>query len=358
MSDIQESFEEETGAEDEALWTDDEPIEPVPLPPTEPPRRSHRSGRPPRRPPSLFWPLVLVGAGVVLLLSNLGYIPWQSWNVLWRLWPLLLVAFGVDLLIGRRSLVGTIVSAILIAMLIAGGVALVYFAQNIPALVEVAGPDGWRTAHHEYVLNDDIDQAEVTIDWTSVPGSLTVLEDSANLIEADVSYLGQFIFSVSEYGDRADVLLDDRFDGVRLNPFDFDDRDRIPWDVRLSPQVSIDLILDGGSGRYDFDLTGLRVKSLKLDAGSGATDLTLPADSSFEAEVDGGSGRIAITVPEGLGVRVELDSGSGSFRPDERFELVRGERNSDGVWETHNFDTADHTVVLIIDQGSGSIVIR
>jgi len=39
------------------------------------------------RPPSLFWPLVLIGAGVALLLSNLGYLPWQWWNVLWRLWP-------------------------------------------------------------------------------------------------------------------------------------------------------------------------------------------------------------------------------------------------------------------------------
>jgi hypothetical protein len=222
----------------------------------------------------------------------------------------------------------------------------------------VAGPDGWRTAHHEHLLSEGIDRAEVTIDWTSVPGSLTVLQDSANLIEADVSYLGQFIFSVSEYGDRVDVLLDDRFNGVRFDPFDFDDLGRIPWDVRLSPQVSVDLILDGGSGRYDFDLTGLQVESLKLDAGSGAIDLTLPSDSSFEAEIDGGSGRITITVPESLGVRVELDSGSGGFQPDNRFELVRGESNDDGVWETDNFDTAEDRVELFIDQGSGRVVIR
>jgi len=32
--------------------------------------------RPRRRPPSLFWPLVLIGTGVILLLSNLGYLPW------------------------------------------------------------------------------------------------------------------------------------------------------------------------------------------------------------------------------------------------------------------------------------------
>lgn len=105
-------------------------------------------------------------------------------------------------------------------------------------------------------------------------------------------------------------------------------------------------------------LTGLQLSNLKLDAGSGAVDLTLPSTSTFEAEIDSGSGRVAITLPESVGARVELDSGSGSFRPDERFELVRGEHDGDGAWETYNFGTADHTVVLIIDQGSGSVVIR
>ena len=316
-----------------------------------------KARRPRRRPPSLFWPLVLIGAGVMLLLSNLGYLPWQSWNVLWRLWPLLLVAIGIDLLIGRRSVVGTIVSTLLILLLIGGAVAVVLFAQNIPALVELAQPVGSRTERVEYALAG-VERASVTIDWTSAPGYLSALRDSPNLIEGDITYRGQLTFDVDVRGDQADVKLDSRLAAPRFGPFDFGSWAEERWDVKLSPNVPLDLTLDAGSGPCDFDLSGLQVSGLFLDGGSGSIDLALPSDSTFEARIEGSSGSLAIILPESVGAQVVLDSGSGSFRPDERFRLVEGERGDDGVWETDNFRTAEHTILLEIDQGSGSISIR
>jgi hypothetical protein len=316
--------------------------------------RVHR----PRRRPSLFWPILIIGAGVALLLSNLGYLPWASWNILWRLWPLLLVALGIDLLIGRRSVVGAIVSGVLILALIGGAIALVFFAESIPQLAELAEPVEWQTAHVEHPL-DGVGRASVLIDWTSLPGALGALSDSSNLIEGDITYRGELIFDVNERGDGADVKLDTFFSGPwwGWSP-DFSSGPDATWDVKLSAKVPFDLTLDAGSGRCDFDLSGLQISGLVIDAGSGAIDLNLPADSSFEARIDGGSGRINIVLPAGVGARVEIDSGSGGFRPDGRFELVSGERGDDGVWETENFDTAEYMIELKIDQGSGAIVIE
>ena len=316
-----------------------------------------KARRPRRRPPSLFWPLVFIGAGVMLLLSNLGYLPWQSWNVLWRLWPLLLVAIGIDLLIGRRSMVGTIVSTLLILLLIGGAVAVVLFAQNIPALVELTQPVGLRTEHVEYALAG-VERASVTIDWTSAPGYLSALRDSPNLIEGDITYRGQLIFDVDVRGDQADVGLDSHFSAPRFGPFEFGSWAEERWDVKVSPNVPLDLTLDAGSGPCDFDLSGLQVSGLFLDGGSGSIDLALPSDSTFEARIEGSSGSLAIILPESVGAQVVLDSGSGAFRPDERFRLVEGERGDDGVWETDNFRTAEHAILLEIDQGSGLISIR
>jgi len=311
--------------------------------------------RPRRSPPSLFWPLVLVGVGVVLLLANLGYLPWQSWVVLWQLWPLLLVALGIDVLIGHRSTLGAIVSGLLILLLLGGAVALVLFAHDVPALAELTRPAEWRTEHVEHPL-EGVESASVYIDWTSVPAYLSTLpRSSTNLIEGDVAYRGQLAFGVGVRGSRADVELDSHFSGPWFGSFDFGDRAGDRWDVKLNPKVVFDLALDAGSGRCDLDLTGLQINDLFLDAGSGSIDLALPSGSSFEARIDGGSGGIAITLPEGVGARVVLDSGSGSFRPDGRFRLVEGERDDDGVWETDDYGTAEHNVVLRIDQGSGSI---
>jgi hypothetical protein len=310
--------------------------------------------RPRRRPHSVFWPLVLVGAGILLLLSNLGYVPWQSWNVLWRLWPLVLIALGIDVLIGRRSTIGAIVSGLLILLLVGGAVVLVLFVKDIPLLANLTPSAELRAEHVEYPLAG-VERASVTIDWTSAPGTLRALRDPANLIEGDVAYRGELIFDVDRRDDQVSVLLDQRFSGPWVGPLEIAGSVENRWDVALSPDVPLELTLDAGSGIYDFDLTGLQLDEFVLDAGSGAVEMVLPSGSTFEARIDGGSGPLDIAIPDDIGVRVVLDSGSGAFRPDERFRLVEGERDRDSVWETEDWREAEHTIELVIDQGSGSV---
>ena len=236
---------------------------------------------------------MLIGAGILLLLSNLGYLPWQSWNLLWRLWPVLLIALGVDVLIGRRSMIGALFSGLLILLLIGGAVGLVLLAPSIPALSSLTQPIALHTEHVEHPLAD-VERATVRIDWTSAPGYLSTLDDSPNLIEADVTYRGELIFDVDVRGEWADVRLDSRFTGPWIGPFDFDRPIQDRWVVGLSPNVPLDLTLDAGSGSCDFDLTSLEISDLTLDVGSGAVDLALPTRSTFEVSVDGGSGSLII----------------------------------------------------------------
>lgn len=349
MSNFREPFEEEQLATSERPPEGKEPAAPVPPPPYKP----HPPQR--RRPPSVFWPIMLIGAGVVLLLATLGYLPELSWGVIWRLWPLLIVALGVDLLIGRRSVAGAIISAVLIIVLIGGIVSIAFFAQNIPGVSDWIQTPELQTQHVEYPLTG-LERATVYIDWTSAPGYLSVLEDSPNLIEGDITYRGGLTFDVKLRGDQADVKLDSSFTGFWFWPWG--ERTEEHWDVRLSPNVPLDFTLDAGSGPCDFDLAGLQVSGLVLDAGSGPIDLVLLFASTFEAQIDGGSGPITIVLPRNVGARVVLDAGSGPFDPDARFELVRGKRNGDGTWETDNYRTAEHTIALEIDQGSGPVTIR
>ena len=310
-----------------------------------------------RRPPSLFWPIILIGAGVLLLLSNLGVVPWSSWSLLWRLWPVLLIALGLDVLIGRRSMAGAILSGVVLLVLIGGAVVLVVFAKNIPVWAELSEPAVWQFMDVEHPMGS-IERATVDIDWSSPPGHLSALADSENLIEGRIAYRGELVFDVQTSGDRADVQLYHESAGPWFGPFQsLPDEDR-RWDVGLSPRALLGLNLNSGSGRCDFDLSELRLSALNLDVGSGAVALALPGDNTFEAKIEGGSGALTIVLPRNVGARVTLESGSGAFRPEERFELVSGEQGDDGVWETRNWDTAEHTIEIEIDQGSGRIAIR
>jgi hypothetical protein len=351
MSEIQELPEE--GAVSEIPPTTEEALAAQ----SEPPEATYRPRRPERRPPSFFWPLLFIGAGVILLLADLGYLPWQSWNMLWRLWPLLLVALGIDLLIGRRSMLGAISSALLILLLIAGVALVVLFAQDIPPLVQATGSADLRTEHVQYPLGG-VERASVSIDWASGPGTLSALTDSANLIEGDITHRGRLIFDTATHGSQADVKLGSQFSGFWFGPFDFERGVSERWSVKLNPKVPLDLTLDSGSGRCDFDLSGLRLGALHLDSGSGAITLSLPSGRSFEADINGGSGSIAITLPRDAGAQVELNSGSGSFQPDERFRWMGETRGRDGTWQTDNYGKADYNITLRIDQGSGSLSLR
>jgi hypothetical protein len=46
----------------------------------------------------MFWPVALIGLGVLLLLDNLGWLPGSVWGYLW---PALLIFVGVGLVLGR-----------------------------------------------------------------------------------------------------------------------------------------------------------------------------------------------------------------------------------------------------------------
>ncbi len=302
---------------------------------------------------SFFWPIALIAFGALLLLSNLGLIPATGWAVLWRFWPIAVIALGIDVLIGRRSVAGAVAGGVLVLVLVGVAIGIALFAEQMPFLVDLARPATLQFDHVEYPATG-LESAVVTIDWTSAPGYLSALEDSGNVIEADIAYRGKLAFDAHSSGSEATITLDTYLQGVSYGNFTFDDgQDR--WDVGLSPDVTLDLRLDASSGSGHYDLTGLAIDRLQLDAGSGAVDLTLPARMSFAGDVDGGSGALRLHVPSDVGVRLTLDHGSGSFRPGDTLTLISGKVDGDGVWETPGFDAATHQIELAVDQGSGSL---
>ena len=94
----------------------DEFAEPAAARPT--PRRRGTAAR-----PSLVWPVLLIGAGVALLLSEFGYLELDLGQLLWRYWSIILILVGVDLLFGRRSPLTTLLSVLLVVIVVGGDLA-------------------------------------------------------------------------------------------------------------------------------------------------------------------------------------------------------------------------------------------
>jgi len=74
--------------------------------------------------------LVLVFLGVVFLLNNLGIVPSNVWNEVWKFWPVLLMLLGLRLLAGR-NIVSRIIIALITLFAFAGVLAYILFYYGV-----------------------------------------------------------------------------------------------------------------------------------------------------------------------------------------------------------------------------------
>lgn len=307
--------------------------------------------------PSLFWPLFLIAVGSILLLSNLGILPPNSMDLLWRFWPLVLVIIGLDILLGRRSALGSIITSLTAILLLGGVLAFLFFAKDIPSLVKEVD---LGVLNHSAIKQplQEIKTANISIDWPSGPASLYALSDSNNLLEGELGYYGNLVFATDIQGDHAEVKVDTRRDQFFIDASGVSGQEE-KWEIGLHPRVALNLTLDSGSGSVDYNLTDLDVRTLHFDSGSGSVSMILPETGQIEGAMDTGSGSITLTIPEGMAAKISLKSGSGSFSAGERFQQKRsGEDDGSVIWLTDDFVGAKNYVELTIDQGSGSITVQ
>jgi len=323
---------------------------------------------------SLFWPILLVGVGIVWLLSNLGLIQTISLGSIMKFWPVILIVFGLDMLFSRRyPWVGAVVGLLAVA----GVIALLMYGPK----VGITTNSGFKSETFATPV-EGVKTAEYTFDTSSSPVEIYALDkNKIDLISADVSYNGTMRFDVNG-SDHKTVWMSEYSDNSSWLNWDFS-FDNLKWDIGLSPDVPSDIILNGGSGSINMDLTGLQLTSLQTDTGSGSSDITLPqTDQPYTVDIQSGSGSVTVRVPEKTSLTLSLDSGSGSNRVvipanaairievnddgSGSFDLPNGlmkapdSSNFDiGAWQTPNYDLSDSKILVqILGQGSGSISIR
>lgn len=346
---------------------------------------------------SVFWPVLLIGVGIIWLLGSLNLLPVPSLRLLLRLWPLALVFIGLYILIGRRSpIIGGLIGIGFIALVIA----LLFLAPTLGL-----EPEGeLKTLQFNEPLGGTT-SADITLDLERYPTTIDSLSSSEMLIEAELDTLTDVSFSAR--GNQEKIVRLEPAGDYGFFSFDWDSllmRDA-SWEIGLSPDVPIELYVDVGSGSAILDLMDLNLSALEVDGGSGSTTLTLPASASsysanidgssgsfdieieddakiafaidvgsgsfnivignsstIEAEIDGGSGSLTINVPKNAGVRVIIrDSGSGSVHIPGNYTLVDdlGDDDRDiGIWESDGYNDALHRIEVTFDPGSGSFRLR
>ena len=293
----------------------------------------------------LFWPIVLIGVGSILLLTNLGVIHGNPWTIIFQLWPVLLIALGLEILLGGSTGWRAVVSALL-GLALVGGILWILIAQPpIPGLN--FGASNLQTTTVSQPRNG-VESARAELSFGAGTSKVYALSDSTNLIEGQLQTYSAPNFSVSTSNDRATIVLGP---GPVSVPLIFPAVSEEIWNVGLNSAVTYQLDLNVGVGQSTIDLTKLDISGGQIDGGVGTSELYLPGNNGkYRLTINGGVGTIRIAVPSNLAVRAEVDGGLGSFNRLPEMQQVR-----DDVYETPGFSSAENAVTLIIDGGVGSI---
>lgn len=294
------------------------------------------------------WPIVLIGAGIVFLLNNLGLVGWEVWQTLLRLWPVLLIAVGLDLLVGRRFPLG---SALLGVLLI---VVLALAAQGtLPAMTSVASATTVERTETVSQTLDGAERATVNIDFGAGAFNLTALpSDSDKLIEgtADLSR-GETLRQDYRVNGGVGTLTLQSAGNWSAGPEWLGDQSKT-WDLSLNRDLPMDLRIDAGAGKSTLDLVNLTLRRFALDGGVGQVTVKLPGKGQYEVSIDGGVGQVVLMVPEGLAARVTVDGGLGGVS-------AQGDFTREGdAYVTGDYGRAENRATITAQGGVGQIVLK
>jgi hypothetical protein len=316
---------------------------------------------------------ILIGIGAIWLLGQLDIFRGASLAVLARYWPLIIVAIGLNLLLGRRNpgaarLVTLATAAVLVVLVLAG-----------PTL----GLAGSANAQRETFIAeiDSAEAAEVRLELSIGNTTITSLDDSDQLVNADLNYLGDIRFDVSGDETRRVTIAQQGENRFSFFDFSFFSEMDLSWNVSINPDVPLELTLGGGMGEVNADLSAFDLTALTIDGGMGTVRLTLPeADepyavdinggmgtqiitvedgAAFNMTVDGGMGSTILNLPEDTPIRIERDGGMGGVSFPNWLRQVSGDDNQ-GVWETSSYAEADESerITIDVDGGMGSLEVR
>jgi hypothetical protein len=261
---------------------------------------------------SLFWGLIIVLAGVLLLLNQFGLLPVNAWAFFW---PIVLILLGVWFLLGpvmsRRELKD----------------------ENLSI------PLG--------------DASEADIHIRHGAGRLEV-----NALPLSGDFLsGTFTGGVYEQHSQQGNTLRLRLQNPDNNFFGWPPMggpQGYHWTMSLAKNIPLKLDLKTGASEAELDLTELKVTELELDTGASSNQITLPANAGYtHLRVQAGAASIKIRVPDGVDARIRYQGGLSGINIDTgRFPF------QNNFYQSPGYDTAANRVEMDIQTGVGSVDIH
>lgn len=280
------------------------------------------------------------GIGAFLLLGNLGMLPNASWTMLLRWWPVLLIAVGLDLIIGRHSIWSAMIGIVLGVVILAG---IVWLSVGMSPVATIETQDLQYPLQGAKTLYANI---SATAGEVNISGGA----ESDNAVEAIITR------SVNEEIDDAYTVKDDKgyFDLENkglfvLYPALQSPSAKTAWEVYFNEETPLVLESELIAGEQRLDLNDLQVKRFNIKTIFGRTTLVLPRKDSFDGDAEVIFGELLVYVPEDAAVCIYADTGITGI------DLPDGYIREDDLILSPSAEEGDGCMELNLNQPIGSL---
>jgi hypothetical protein len=259
---------------------------------------------------TIFWGTVLILAGILILIQNMGLISINIWGVLL---PILVIALGGWILLGTLS-------------------------RKQP------------TVEHLDIPLDSVKQAEIRFKHGAGRMTISAGTTTGSLVSGDCS--GGVQVETRRQGDRLEVELKVPSDLIPW--FGWNSGDRLDWNMTLTPDIPLSLIFETGAADSSLDLTSLRVDKIRLSSGASSTRVKMPANAGHTLAIfETGAASLVIEIPQGVAASIRAAGGLSSISVDtNRFP------RSGKLYQSVDYDNAELSVEIQVGMGIGSVNIH
>lgn len=304
----------------------------------------------------IFWPLILIALGLLILLSNLGYVD-SGWRILWNLWPLILIFWGIAVL-PVRDLYKIIAVIVLLAF-------TVTFYNRIADRTPWWGfQHGWQRHYNWNDDENDNSQSNYSEQDLSVaPDTITkraVLDLDAAAGSFTIEGVTSDFLSFKKTGDIGNYSLtsSDTMGVKRINLTM--EKEHVSTtvhsnkvDIRLNERPSWKLNFDIGAAEMNLDLTNYVIDTVSIDAGASSIKIKLGDKSPLtRVSLNAGASSIKVQVPEGTGCQIN----SESFLISRNFKGF--DKKADRMYQTSNFNSSKKKIYITIETAVSSIEVE
>ena len=261
-----------------------------------------------------FWGIVIILAGIIFMLDNLGFLPGTvtAWGLIFSL---ALILAGVWVLVGPMFFHGESVES-----------------QQYSIPLEGAASADVRLSHGAGRME------------------VSALGISSSLLEGTFGGGVEARVEREQGAVKAKLRMPHR--DWMFGPWPTAAED-YHWRIGLNPGITLRLRIKTGASENQLDLRDLRVSELSLETGASATEITLPAQAGYtRAEIHAGAARVSLRLPDGVAGRIHMNTGLSN----RKIDSVRFPISANG-YETPGFDTAPNRAEIFVEAGVGEISI-